>query len=46
MIILKIVLWIAAIAAVVGVGAFLADIIQQQGGEHKPYGPSVRCKRW
>ena len=42
MIILKIVLWIAAIAAVVGVGAFLADIIQQQGGEHKPYGPYER----
>ena len=42
MIILKIVLWIAAIAAVVGVGAFFADIIQQQGGDHKPYGPYER----
>ena len=30
MIILKIVLWITAIAAVVGVGAFFADIIQHQ----------------
>ena len=42
MIIVKIVLWIAAIAAVVGAGAFLADIIQQQGGCHKPYGPYER----
>ena len=45
MIILKIVLWIAAIAAVVGVGAFLADIIQQQGGDHKPYGPYERFSK-
>lgn len=42
MIILKIVIWIVAIAAVVGVGALLVDVIQQQGGSHKPYGPYER----
>ncbi len=42
MIILKIVLWIVAIAAVVGVGALLADVIQQQESSHKPYGPYER----
>ena len=41
MIILKILLWIVAIAAVVGAGAFLADLLEKRGN-HKPYGPYER----
>lgn len=42
MIILKIILWIVAIAAAVGMIAFLVDLFQKQGSRHKPYGPYER----
>ena len=42
MIILKIILWIVAIAAAVGVIALLADLVQKRDGSHKPYGPYER----
>lgn len=41
MIILKIILWIVAIATAVGVIALIADIIQKKN-DHKPYGPYER----
>lgn len=42
MIILKIILWIVAIAAAVGVVALIADLVQKRDGSHKPYGPYER----
>lgn len=42
MIILKIILWIVAIAAVVGVVALITDLFQKQSVTHKPYGPYER----
>lgn len=39
MIILRIILWIIAIAAVVGVVALIADFFQKRSSSHKPYGP-------
>lgn len=42
MIILKIILWIVAIAAAVGVIALLADLFQKRNNSHKPYGPYER----
>ena len=42
MIILKIILWIVAIAAADGVIALLADLLQKRDGSHKPYGPYER----
>ena len=42
MIVLKIILCIVAIAATVGVIALLADILQKQSMDHKPYGPYER----
>ena len=41
MIVLKIILWIIAIAAAVGVVATVADLLGKRGG-HKPYGPYER----
>lgn len=41
MIVLKIILWIIAIAAAVGVVAIVADLLGKRGG-HKPYGPYER----
>ena len=41
MLVLKIVLWIVAIAAAVGVIALFADILQKKN-DHKPYGPYER----
>lgn len=41
MIVLKIILWIIAIAAVVGVIAAVADL-GKKSGDHKPYGPYER----
>lgn len=42
MIVLKIILWIVAIAAVVGVVALITDLFQKQSVTHKPYGPYER----
>ena len=42
MIVLKIILWIVAIAAIVGAIALIADLLQKQSGSHKPYGPYER----
>ena len=42
MIVLKKILWIVAIAAVVGVVALIADLVQKHDGSHKPYGPYER----
>lgn len=42
MIILKIILWIVAIAAAVGVVALITDLVQKRDGSHKPYGPYER----
>ena len=42
MIILKIILWIVAIAAAVGVVALIADLVQKRDGSHEPYGPYER----
>ena len=42
MIILKIMLWIVAIAAVVGVIAGVADLFEKKSNTHKPYGPYER----
>ena len=42
MIILKIILWIVVIAASVGVIAFIVDLLQKPGSNHKPYGPYER----
>ena len=42
MIVLKILLWIIAIAAVVGVIAGVADLLSKKIGDHKPYGPYER----
>lgn len=42
MIILKIILWIVAIAFVVGVLAALFDLLGKKSGNHKPYGPYER----
>lgn len=39
MIVLKIILWIAAVAVVVGVIAVIADLFQKKNSSHKPYGP-------
>lgn len=41
MIVLKIILWVIAIAAVVGVIAAVADL-GKKSGDHKPYGPYER----
>ena len=38
MIILKIILWIIAIAVVVGVVALIVDLFQRKSSSHKPYG--------
>lgn len=38
MIILWIILWIVIIAAVAGVIALIADLVQKKSGNHKPYG--------
>lgn len=42
MIFLKIILWIAAIAAVVGVGALISDLFQENNSSHNLYGPYER----
>ena len=42
MIILKIILWIVAFAAVVGVIALIADRLQRRNSSYKPYGPYER----
>ena len=42
MIVLKIILWIVAIAAAVGVVALIVDLVQKHDGSHKPYGPYER----
>ena len=42
MIVLKIILWIIAIAAAVGVIATVADLLGKKSGSHKPYGPYER----
>lgn len=42
MIILKIILWIVAIAAAVGVISLFADLFQKRSNSHKPYGPYER----
>lgn len=42
MIVLKIILWIVAIAAAVGVVALISDLVQKHDGSHKPYGPYER----
>ena len=42
MIVLKIILWIIAIAAVVGVIAAVADLLGKRSGSHKPFGPYER----
>lgn len=42
MIILKIMLWIVAIAAAVGVIAGVADLFEKKSNTHKPYGPYER----
>lgn len=42
MIVLKIILWIIAIAAVVGVIAAVADLLGKSNGSHKPFGPYER----
>ena len=42
MIILKIILWIVAIAIVVGMVALISDLLQRQSSSHKPYGPYER----
>lgn len=42
MIVLKIILWIIAIAAVVGVIAGVVDLLSKKSGDHKPYGPYER----
>lgn len=42
MIILKIILWIVAIATAVGVVALITDLVQKRDGSHKPYGPYER----
>ena len=42
MIILKIILWIVAIAAAVGVVTLITDLVQKRDGSHKPYGPNER----
>lgn len=42
MIILKIILGIVGIAAAVGVIALVADLLQEQKSNHKPYGPYER----
>lgn len=42
MIILKIILWIVAIAATVGVISLFADLFQKRSNSHKPYGPYER----
>ncbi len=42
MIILKIILWIVAIAAAVSVVALIADLFQKRDSRHKPYGPYER----
>lgn len=40
--VLRIILWIVAIAAFVGVVAFVADLLQKKNCRHKPYGPYER----
>lgn len=42
MIILKIILWIVAIAAAVGVISLFVDLFQKRNSSHKPYGPYER----
>lgn len=42
MIVLKIILWIVAIAAAVGVIAGVADLLGKKSNGHKPYGPYER----
>ena len=42
MIILRIILWIVAIAAAVGVIALIADLLKRNKSSHKPYGPYER----
>lgn len=42
MIVLKIILWIIAITAVVGVIAAVADLLGKRNGNHKPFGPYER----
>ena len=42
MIVLKIILWVIAIAAVVGVIAAVADLLGKRSGSHKPFGPYER----
>ena len=42
MIVLKIILWIVAIAAFVGVISLIFDLLQKQSSNHKPYGPYER----
>lgn len=42
MIILKIILWIVAIAVVVGIIALIVDLFQKRSNSHKPYGPYER----
>lgn len=42
MIVLKIILWIVAIAAAVGVIALIADLLTKTKSAHKPYGPYER----
>lgn len=42
MIVLKIIFWIVAIAAAVGVVALIADLVHKHDGSHKPYGPYDR----